>query len=73
MFSVGDKVVISAYDGYFYNDDIATVILIPGMPEYDGRGYIDAHRGIVIRHDEGEMWLYQKYVTPINVEISWEV
>lgn len=51
-FKVGDKVKTDT--------GIATVILVPGMKEYDKRGYLDAERGMVIKEKyKTEVWTYQ--------------
>lgn len=50
-FKVGDEV---KFEGNTYK-----VKWIPGMPEYDRRGFSDAKRGLVLKDEYCERWAYQ--------------
>ncbi len=76
MLNVGDRV--GEYDRRRGNPDElvkGTVTAVPGMPEYDNRGYVAASEGCAWVTDDGvRLWSFVRNLTRLEpIKPNWEV
>lgn len=70
MLKAGDRVCIKNR-----RELIGTVVLVPGMQEYDSRPYVAADEGCTVHFDQDrfENWCFQNDLEKIDQTLKWRV